>query len=239
MKGSVPIMAALVLASAANAGIITYSGFDAGANGRPIPQSDAAAATFDTAAAAIGTEGLITFESAPLGSFTNLTVAPGVLVNGTDYGGSPQDILNSTTCTVALCGGNTTVGGSQFLYVNAGTVTFTFSTPTSYWGAYLSGVQLAGETITFNDGSAESVTIPDPGTGGGIEFLGFTDAGQTFTSLTINTPNSNNSAGDFIAVDDVRYETAASTTSTPEPGTLGLGAAGLLLLAGAVRRQRT
>jgi hypothetical protein len=214
------ITAAVLLSGSAYAAIVTFSGIDVGANGRPIPNSDAAAANFDTAAAALGTKSIITFESAPLGSFTNLLVAPGVTINGTDFLGSPQTISNLTACTGALCGTNTTVGGSKFLFVNGGSVTFTFATPISFFGAYLGGVQLDGETINFNDGSSQSLIYPNPSSSvGGIEFFGFTDAGKSISSIQIQTINPSNSSGDFISVDDVRYQTAA-VSGVPEPATL-------------------
>jgi hypothetical protein len=230
-------IAALALATAAQAGIINFTGVDVGANGRPIPNSDAAAASFDTAASGLGTEGIIDFESAALGSFTSLTAAAGVTITGTDFTGlTQQSILNATTCTVALCGGNTTLGGSKFLFVNGGFVTFTFANPTSFFGAYLGGVQLDGETITFSDGTSQTVTIPNPGIGiGGIEFVGFTDAGKSISSIRIDTRTVSNPLGDFISVDDLRYQRGSAT---PEPGTLLLGAAGLLVLAGVQLRRR-
>ncbi len=229
---------ALALAGSANAAIITYSGYDDGVSARPIPNSDAAAASFDAAASLLGTEGIIDFESAPLGAFTNLTVAPGVTINGTDYLGSPQTITNSPSCASVLCGFNTTVSGSQFLDVNAGTVTFTFATPTSFFGAYIGGVQYTAETILFNDGSSETVTIPG-GPDGGMGFIGFTDEGELISSITISTPNPDNTLGDFISVDDVRYETGAAVSGVPEPGTLvsaGFALAGLALF-GRKRRR--
>jgi hypothetical protein len=190
---------------------------------RPIPNSDAAAANFDAAAALLGTEGIITFESASLGSFTNLLVAPGVTINGSDAASNPQTISNSPLCGPSLCGFNSTSGGSQFLMLYGGSVTFTFAAPVSFFGAYLGGVQLDGETITFSDGTSQSLPYPNPGAG--MEFFGFTDAGKSISSIQIQVNS------DIISVDDVRYQTAAS--GVPEPATLasvtfGIAALGLL-----------
>ena len=103
----------LAFLASVNAGIVTFTGTDTGAgSSSPRPNSIAAAASFDTAASALGTENLITFESAPIGAFTNLTVATGVTINGTDYQGNPQTI--SGTDQGALFGYNTTAGGSTY-----------------------------------------------------------------------------------------------------------------------------
>ena len=101
----------------------------------------------------------------------------------------------------ASCGCNTTPGGSNFLLLFGGTATFSFSGGTAAFGAYLSGVQNAGETITFSDGTSQSVDIPNPGFDGGTTFVGFIDAGKSIASITINVNN------DIVGVDDVRYVT--------------------------------
>jgi hypothetical protein len=207
---------AFVTVGAANAAIIIYSGIDVGANsGDPRPLSDAAAALFDAA----GNETIITFEAAPLGSFTNLVVAPGVTINGSDFFANPQTIRNTPVGTPdRLFGYNTTLGGTQFVSLFGGTLTFTFATPIEDFGVYLSGVQLAGETITFNDGAPQVIPIPNPGSG--VQFLGFTDFGNQISSITINVIN------DIVGVDDVRF----SVAQVPEPATLalvGIAVAGL------------
>jgi hypothetical protein len=73
-------------------------------------------------------------------------------------------------------------------------------------------VQNAGETITFSDGTSQSVAIPNPGFDGGTTFVGFTDAGKSIASITINVHN------DIVGVDDVRYV----TDPVPEPASLAL-----------------
>src|SRR5664279_913967 len=80
----VAVAVTLLLAGTSFAGITTYSGFDNGASARPLANSDAAAAAFD---AATGNLPIITFESAPLGSFSSLVVAPGVTLTGAGYYG--------------------------------------------------------------------------------------------------------------------------------------------------------
>jgi hypothetical protein len=165
---------ALIAGATAEAAPIVFTAADPGAGpGMPFPNSTAEAATFD--AAASGTRTLVTFESAPVGPFTNLTIAPGVTINGTDFSGNPQQILNvpSPSCggPSILCGFNTTPGGSNYVQVFGGTLTYSFATPVDAFGAFLTGVNLTGETVRFNDGSPETLSIPN--SGGGVEFFGF------------------------------------------------------------------
>jgi hypothetical protein len=241
----IAVSAIALSASAANAVVVTFGATDPGANSTdPHPNSNAEAAVFDTAASALGTENLITFESAPVGPFSSLTVAPGVTLTGTDYTGANQSIRNSPIDTPdALFGYNTTVGGTNFLYVNAGFVTFTFATPIQAWGAYITGLQLDGETVNFSDGSSQSLAIPNPGVGiGGAEFFGFTDAGKMISSIEVDTRNPSNTLGDFIGIDDVRYVSSSSAPIIPEASTWAmmlLGFAGLGLAGYRSRRRAT
>ena len=219
-----------VSAPNARANIVIFSGGDAGANSTdPRPISNATAAAFD---AATGPNSLITFESAPLGSFTNLTVAPGVTINGSDISGNPQTILNAPFATPdSLFGYNTTAGGSHFVSLFGGTLTFSFATPIDAFGGYFTGVQNGGETITFSDGSSQSIPLLALGGEGGVQFLGFTDFGKSIASVTINVP------GDIIGVDDVRYLTAP-LSPVPEPSTWGLLATVFVGIVLSLRQRR-
>ena len=235
-KRAILAMAAFAVATTpAYAGIALFTGADDGAGSlAAAPNSVAAAASFDAAVAASGTEQIITFESAPLGLFSTLTPAPGVTLTGTDINGNDQSIVNTTSninitppCTNASCGYNTTPGGSQFLLLFGGTATFSFSEDTYGFGAYLTGVQNAGETITFSDGTSQSVDIPNPGFDGGTTFVGFTDIGKSIASITIDVNN------DIVGVDDVRY----GADPVPEPSSLALLAGALIGLALTLRRK--
>ncbi len=227
---------ALALATApAHAGLILFTGADDGAGSlATAPNSAAAAASFDTAVAGLGIENTITFESFPLGTFSSLTPALGISLTGGNVNGNDQSIVNTTSdinitppCTNASCGYNTTPGGSKFLLLFGGTVTFSFSAGTDAFGAYLTGVQNVGETITFSDGTSQTADIPNPGFDGGTIFVGFTDADKSIASITINVNN------DIVGVDDVRYV----TDRVPEPASLALLGGALAGLALTRRRK--
>ena len=96
-----------------------------------------------------------------------------------------------------MCGFNTTLGGSNYVQVYGGALTFSFSTGVDAFGAFLTGVQLAGETITFSDGQKETLALPNLGSG--VEFFGFTDAGASISSISINVED------DIIGFDDVTF----------------------------------
>ncbi len=184
--------------------------------------SSAAAASFDTAAALLGNVSIITFESAPVGSFTSLTVAPGVTISGTTRDLGDQSINNTFDATFpSLDGYNTTSGGANFVEMLGGSLVFTFATPTQFFGAFLSGVQdFVQDTIAFSDGSSETINVPETGTSsdvGELAFVGFTDAGKSITSIAINAGTN---GFDDIGVDDVRYRSVPS--GVPEPGSVVL-----------------
>jgi hypothetical protein len=248
-RSAVALLSVLTFSAvSASAFPVTYVGEDIMATTTSAhPNASAAASSFNTAASAIGTLSTIDFESAPLGSFTNLLVAPGVSINGSDVNNAAQTIRNSSNFPAAptLDGYNTTPGGANFVELQGGTLTFTFTDPTQFFGAYITGIQSAvffADTVTFSDGTSESISIPGAGTTGSIgalDFVGFTDAGKSITSVTINAgiPGNPDAGYDDIGVDDVSYQSAATSTVTPEPDSIVLVLTGCLGLAAAVRRR--
>ena len=222
-----------------SAALTTFSGEDLGAGpGSAHPLSTAAASSFDAATG--GGDQIITFEAAPVGSFSTLTVAPGVTLGGTNYDGGNQQILNAPAfpSVPSLDGFDVTAGGTNYAEVEGGSLTLAFATPIQSFGAYLTGVQTSffTDVVQFSDGTAESVTVPGTGTStsvGALDFVGFEDPGASITSVTINVgPGTGGS--DFIGVDDVQYG------SVPEPSAIALvAAAGTLFLLGRRRPSCT
>lgn len=183
--------------------------------------SQAAAASFLAVAGALNT---VDFES-PIPS--NLTITGGTTVSGGSCG--------------ALCGFNTTAGGSFHREVFGGSVTFSFTNPVDAFGFYVNGLQtnqVGQQTIVYVDGSSVTQTINMPSAiNGGGAFVGFIDFGQLIASVTFNASN------DILGFDDLRFGRSANNpgdpTPVPEPATLGLLGIGLLGLGMLRRRKRS
>jgi hypothetical protein len=228
---AIPVIACSLLfvaAPVAQANPIQFIGFDLGASSlATMPNSQAAAASFDAAAALLGPVNLIDFESVALGPISNTNLGGGVTLNANSQAGA--SISNaSTNCQFgfALCGGNTTLGGQNFAELYGGSLTFSFATPIQAFGAYLTGIQgefVGQQTIVYTSGQTQTINIPMlPGFVGGGAFVGFTDAGASINSITINF------LGDIVGTDDVRY---GPRSTVPDAGgtlmLMGLGVMGL------------
>jgi hypothetical protein len=214
---------------------VTYQAGDAGVSlGGATPNSDAEAANFDSAAGALGTVNLIDLESAPLGAFSSLTIAPGVTVSGVGYTGSATHSIIAGDRCGSVCGFNTTAGGRKYIDVDANLITLSFASPIQAFGAYVTGLQLAAETVQFDDGTVQTFQLTNLGSG--AQFFGFTDPGKLITSVIVDTRNPSNALGDFIGLDDIRYVAAASDP-IPEPATLALVGLALAGVAASGRRR--
>lgn len=228
----------LGIASLPAKAVTLYQGFDAGRElGQSRPNSDAAAANFDSNAAVLGTVNLIDFENSAPGSYSTLTIAPGVTATWLNPNPYYQSISQST---YSLTGYNTTSGGSNFLTVGPEnpfapvSVTLSFANPIQAWGAYFTGVQgaIGKYLVQFSDGTSQSLSLAEDDFGG-VQFLGFTASGKSISSITImGQPNSAGQMGDIIGLDDIRYVSAPSdpTQSVAEPtfvlSLLGFGTVG-------------
>ena len=176
IAGAVFVTLALC-ASTSQASIIVFQGQDDGApTTGPFPNSDAAQASFETAAAAFGSTNTITYENLALGYYNNLIAAAAgvsIALTGSDGGAGLSGISNTTLGNVY--GFNTTTGGANWLGFGDGTATFTFATPTNSFGTFLTGLQTFYTaqgvlTITFNDGTTETLTPTVNVNGGAVHF---------------------------------------------------------------------
>ena len=233
------VATAMFSLQAAHGGTVTtYSATDVGVGpGAATPNASAVAAGFDAAASALAPEFFVDFEPAPIGPFAGLVVAPGVTITGADLFGNDQTILNSPAdpSNPALDGFNTTLGGSQFLELAGGSVTFTFANSTEFFGAMFTGIQpeFYTDSLTFYDGTVQNIVIFNPSPDqGGVTFLGFTDTGAAITSITVNA-GTLTSGADFFGVDDVRY-----SIPVPEPNPFASTCSAFLAIVLLARRRR-
>ena len=216
--------------ASAFAGLVLFQGTDFGSGpGLPHPFSDAAATSFKSA---IGAFSLIDFESAPVGDFATLAVAPGVslTLTGTASNGGISTLSSSTL------GYNITPGGTKFLHLSPpannplAAATFGFAAPVDSFGAYITGLGTASGNlhVVFNDSSAQDLSLTG-NAAGGVQFLGFTDFGKNISAVSLQIQNTTASF-DRIGIDDVL------THAVPEPATFAFGLA--LIAAGLGARPR-
>lgn len=241
-------IATIVAASSASASVVgIYGGIDTGVGpGGPFPNSTAAEAAFWAALSVSGPT--VTFEGVSglsnLGAGVSATILTGDPLSGLKTA-DQHDFCPPGCTTPDHLGFNTTSGGNEWLQVvppfnSAGTsVVFSFSSAINAFGLWLTDTQsgLPGPiTITFNDGTAESLSVTKNGVvfdplgiptyPGGAVYYGFiTDA--PFSSLTIST-GATGGTRDEWGIDDITLSEGGTVINdSPEPSTwsLLLGAA--------------
>ena len=236
VSGFAALLILITIVGETSAAPIIFAGFDAGVGpGGARPNSDAAAASFDAAASALGVLNLLDLESTPATSATTVFPAPGVTMNFDQHTTSFNTILDSDFD--AENGYNTTIGGDTWALIfpqdlsRPNSLEFVFDTPVQAWGMYHTGVGSvsADVSVQFNNGSAQVFSLIGAPSGG-VGFFGFTDAGFSIDSITILV-EPNPTSGDAVGVDDIRYVHAA-----PEPTTLALLGLGLMGLGFARKR---
>jgi hypothetical protein len=242
---TIATLSVALIAAPAIADPVTYSGKDAGANRFTTrPNSNAAAASFDTAAGALPGSNvtLITFENFSTGSKgPNEPLGGGVTVGADNLFG---EVVISNNIVGNDVGFSTTAGlGNvkflQFIPLDSTptpTLTFTFSPGITGFGGYFSGIGTESGTarLRFNDGSAQTYNLRSlvGNNNGGVGFFGFLDQGKTISTLEIVMTGSD--PDDIFGMDDLRI---VRSTVVPEPGEYaamamaGLSVCGLMLRA--------
>jgi hypothetical protein len=231
LVASAAVLAAVSAGSAA-ASVTVYSGNDYGAGAiSPKPNAYGARADYLAAAASLGADQLITFESQAVGAFSSLDLGNGVTLTGKTLVDADQKIANAPACLDALCGYNITVGGSKFFEIYGGEATFSFLNPISSFGAFIAGAQIEGIHFAFTDGSSQSVDVPGQY---GTSFVGFTDPGKSISSVSLLVGN------DILSVDDVHFTFAApaGVGVVPEPASWAMMIAGFSGVGALLRRRR-
>ncbi len=230
---------ALLLAKTALAVPVTYYGIDVGVGpGGSRPNSDAAAASFDAALSAAYTQ-VVDFESASLGYFTSLTVAPGVTATMTGMANSSSCGITNVPGT-SILGYNTTSGGARHLRAvpvfGIGTciIDFDFDIPSMAWGAYITGLGTANGNLflMYDDGSVQQHSVMG-NTSGGVLFFGVIDPGKVFSEVSLELRNVTGSR-DIYSIDDMRHTQGV----IPEPATFALVGVGVAGALGLTRRRR-
>lgn len=232
LVASAAVLAAVSAGSAA-ASVTVYSGNDYGAGAMSArPNAFGARADYLAAAATLGADQLITFESAALGAFSSLDLGSGVTLTGVNDFGADQKIARASSCLDALCGYNISVGGSKFFEVYGGEATFNFLNPISSFGAFIAGAQIEGIHFAFTDGSSQSVDVPGQY---GTSFVGFTDTDKSISAVSLIVGN------DILSVDDVHFTFAApggGVGGVPEPASWAMMIAGFGGVGASLRRRR-
>ena len=123
-----------------------------------------------------------------------------------------------------------TLHGSDLYLDFIGPVTFDFVAPISAFGLIMGGLQGPNPVCWTNSLGSQQISVVQPG-GSGFAFFGFTEFGQSRTSVTVG------SSSDFDSLADVRFG-FASTSAVPEPMTCALMLIGFGFVGAALRQGK-
>ncbi len=232
--------AAIISTGVASASVVgIYGGIDTGVGpGGTYTNSSAAQAQFW---AALGVNSpTITFEGVPslasLGSGVSATIING----GVDNNNVPSGIETQDMHTPEPLGFNVTPNGNAWLRLipqfnsSGASVQFNFSSAINAFGFWITDSQsdLPGPiTVTFNDGTAETLNVTKNGAdasgnySGGTLYYGFI-TNSPFSSVSISTGPTTNKR-DVWGIDNITLGDVVEPAGVPEPSTwsLLLGAA--------------
>lgn len=198
-----------IMAGSAQAAVIVYSGYDEAVTA-PGVNTLAAQSAFISAT---GSLDIIDFES---------PVPAGVTITGGTVRSTPPG-------NAQYWGSNTTTGGAY--YLDFYDVIFNFAAPIDSFGLIMGGLQGPNYIHWTNSSGAQQISVADFSGNGGFSFLGFTDFGESITSVQISSP------GDYDGADDIRFG-IANAQEVPEPATWAMMLFGLGFLGGAMRARK-
>ena len=253
LLGCIAALAAALGPAPAHANPVVFQGADVGAGpGTPHPNTDAATAAFESAAAALGPAYDITFQGLapgqPSADYVPLAVGNGASLSlqGADHNRlAPGYNFGITSAPAnALYGYSMTPGNANYfefaprLGVGTASVTFTLAAPTPFFGLDLTGLGTANGDlhVVFNDSVARDIPIAGSPQGG-AQFFGFIDAGAKISTISLQLQDVTGPSRDLFGIDDIRIINAASRSVVPEPPAATLAALGGLVLL-ACRRLR-
>lgn len=228
---------ALIGIGSAQAAPVIFFGEDLNVGSTVGPNSTAARASFLSSLTGVGNEN---FESIASGTGTPISVSfPGSV-------GSISANLTSTGGVSVVNGPNAgrfATSGTNYLSVSSGAAfTLTFGTAIGAFGFYGTDIgdfvpsNMVMTLTDSNNVTTQQIVGHSIGSGGNNNslFWGFTDTGNSYTSITFSNPG----GGDIFGFDDFVIGDQQQIVVMPEPGMIAVFGLGLVGLGLARRRRR-